>query len=103
MNPQASGAISTPRDDDDWTRINPHDGTLLPYNVMAYKARSGKIQLKPSLDLVQELDDEGCGFCLACGSTSTPAEPDAGGYTCDVCAEPKVYGAAELALRGLVF
>lgn len=68
-----------------------------------YKARSGKMQFKPSLDLLQQMDDEGQGFCLACGEIVDGVEPDAVRYECEGCGEKKVYGASELVLRGLVY
>ncbi len=48
------------------------------------------------------MDDDGEGFCLACGSTQR-AEPDARRYQCHACGAPKVYGAQELALMGLCY
>ena len=65
-----------------------------------YTARNGATQLKPSIEELQELDECGEGFCLACGNTQD-AEPDAVRYECEACGAAKVYGAAELALRGL--
>ena len=38
------------------------------------------------------------GFCTACGAEAFNVEPDACGYTCEACDEPKVYGAEELLL-----
>lgn len=38
------------------------------------------------------------GFCLACGYEQDGCEPDAMGYECEECGEPKVMGAAELAM-----
>jgi hypothetical protein len=40
------------------------------------------------------LDDP--GFCLACGAEAEGVEPDAEQYTCEICGEPAVYGAAEI-------
>lgn len=71
--------------------------------TMSYKAKSGKEQIKSSVQLLEELDEGGYGFCLACGDTETPAEPDAVRYECCACGEHKVYGAAELVLRGVCF
>ena len=68
-----------------------------------YTARSGKLQYKPSLGLLESLDLDGRGFCLSCGDTETAAEPDARRYNCECCGAPKVYGASELALMGLYF
>ena len=67
-----------------------------------YTTRDGKLQWKPSLAEVQQMDWDGEGFCLACGETQG-AEPDARRYRCECCGESKVYGAEELALMGLVY
>lgn len=42
--------------------------------------------------------NEYAGFCTACGEKAHGVEPDARGYTCESCGEPKVYGAEELLL-----
>lgn len=67
-----------------------------------YTAKSGKQQFKPSIEELHELENDGYGFCLACGDTQT-AEPDAEKYTCESCGEAKVYGVEELMLRGLYY
>lgn len=36
------------------------------------------------------------GFCVACGAEVDGVEPDADGYDCEACGEPKVYGAEEI-------
>jgi len=36
------------------------------------------------------------GFCIGCGAEVYGVEPDACKYTCEVCGQPKVYGAEEL-------
>ena len=36
------------------------------------------------------------GFCIACGADADGCEPDARGYECEECGEPRVYGAEEL-------
>ena len=41
------------------------------------------------------------GICLACGENAEGCEPDARGYTCEVCDEPQVYGVEEIMLQGL--
>ena len=87
----------------DFTRINPFDGTELPENQRAYRAKSGKIRIKASIDLLHQLDDDCEGFCINCGATGQSAEPDAERYTCDECGEAAVYGAGELIVRGLAF
>lgn len=68
-----------------------------------YKARSGAMQWKPSMALVKHMVKDQDGFCLACGNIQDGVEPDARKYTCECCGAPKVYGAEELALMGLVF
>lgn len=83
--------------------LSPYDGQPLPANQMAYKAKSGKMLIKPSIELAQELDGDGLGFCLNCGAQDQFAEPDMTKGTCDCCGEAKVYGASELILMGLVF
>jgi len=69
-----------------------------------YKTRSGHTQYKPSFAAVQSvIEGDGMqGFCLACGVQNGPVEPDARRYTCESCDAPKVYGAEELLLMGLV-
>jgi len=102
--PKPLTVLDLAKPDADWRTVNPHDGTELDGRYFrAYKAKSGRIQLMPSQELLEELEDDDCGFCLACGSYGTPAEPDAERYTCEYCGEAKVYGAAELAVRGLCF
>lgn len=39
---------------------------------------------------------ESPGLCVACGAEADQVEPDAEGYTCEYCDEPKVYGAEQL-------
>lgn len=87
----------------DFTYINPFDGEPLPANQRAYRAKSGKIRIKASIELLHELEDACEGFCINCGATGQSAEPDAVKYTCDECGEAAVYGAGELMLRGLAF
>ncbi len=68
-----------------------------------YKAKSGKTQWMPSIEEAQEMDNNQQGFCLACGYVQDGCEPDAARYACEACGEHKVYGAAEIALMGLVY
>ena len=51
----------------------------------------------PTLDevIAAVQDDDGSGFCLACGEQAWGVEPDARGYECENCGEHKVYGAEE--------
>ena len=67
-----------------------------------YTTKTGLTQLKPSVAEIEEMDQDGTGFCLACGNVQA-AEPDAVKYTCEECGKEKVYGAAELALMGLYY
>lgn len=39
---------------------------------------------------------ESPGICVACGKEAEQVEPDAEGYTCNYCDEPKVFGAEQL-------
>lgn len=70
---------------------------------MQYVARSGAKQWKPSIEYVMTLSENYEGFCLACGKTQPCVEPDARRYACESCNAPKVYGAEQLVLMGLVF
>lgn len=68
-----------------------------------YTARSGAQQWKPSIEFAMLLSENCEGFCLACGKTQSGVEPDARRYTCESCGAPKVYGAEQLVVMGLVF
>lgn len=78
------------------------NGALMGNEMREYKTRSGATQYAPSMDEVREMEDESTGWCLACGATGQPAEPDAVRYTCDECGKAKVFGCMELVLMGLV-
>lgn len=39
------------------------------------------------------------GFCVDCGHEQDGCEPDAREYSCEICGEKTVYGAAELLLE----
>ena len=67
-----------------------------------YKSKGGRNLFKPTIEEITEMDDNSEGFCLACAYVQDGCEPDASRYTCDCCGEKMVFGAAELALRGLV-
>ena len=71
--------------------------------AIQYKAKNGAMQWKPSIEEAEAMDADSQGFCLACGETQDGVEPDATKYTCECCGADKVYGAAELALMGLVY
>ena len=68
-----------------------------------YLTKSGKRQYKPSIKEVMLMEEENEGFCVACGETQSGVESDACRYKCEACGLPKVYGAGELALMGLVY
>ena len=68
-----------------------------------YKAKSGAMQFMPSMAEVESAMEDNGGFCLACGAEAHGVEPDARRYTCEACGAPKVYGAEELVLKGLVY
>ena len=72
-------------------------------NKQEYTTKSGCKQWRPVLSekQVYKADDEGIGFCLACGATRRQCEPDAARYTCEKCGAPKVYGISQLAIMGL--
>ena len=38
------------------------------------------------------------GFCIRCRADADGCEPDARGYTCELCGEKAVYGSDELAM-----
>lgn len=42
------------------------------------------------LELMEEMS--GVGYCAACGESQDSVEPDAQGYECNSCGEPKVVG-----------
>ena len=44
------------------------------------------------------MEDDNSGFCKACGADAYNVEPDARGYTCEVCDAKAVYGAEEFLL-----
>ena len=69
-----------------------------------YTTKIGKIQYMPvmSEEEAWESQDNGSGFCLACGGEASGVEPDARKYECESCGLPKVYGIPELFLMGLV-
>lgn len=43
-----------------------------------------------------ELEEDNFGLCLSCGADIYSCEPDAAGYVCPDCGEPKVYGIMHL-------
>jgi len=52
-----------------------------------------RITLDQILNAVQ---DDYIGICIACGNEQEGVEPDARKYECESCGERKVYGAEEL-------
>ena len=69
-----------------------------------YRTKTGVTQYRPTFEEVQEAieGDNSTGFCLACGEEAGGVEPDARRYICEACGAPKVYGAEELVMMGLV-
>jgi tRNA(Ile2) C34 agmatinyltransferase TiaS len=60
------------------------------------------IRYYATLEEVEQADEAQEGICRACGEHSSGVEPDAEGYKCENCGEPRVYGAGEFLLRGWV-
>lgn len=54
------------------------------------------------LEEIEAADEENAGFCLACGAYHGCVEIDARNYECEKCGRHTVFGAGEIALRGLV-
>lgn len=50
----------------------------------------------------QELAQDQCGLCTACGEIADCVEPDAERYTCEACEKPSVYGVEQLLLMGRI-
>lgn len=63
--------------------------------------KAKKPECKVPLDRIMEAceADDNMGFCMACGEEAHGVEPDAAGYPCECCGEPRVYGAEELLIR----
>jgi len=55
-----------------------------------------------TLEQIKVADEQGGGFCLACGEPADCVEPDATNYYCEVCNETQVFGAQELVMMGRV-
>ena len=66
------------------------------------KSKAGTPLFIPSLSEIQDAIENMQGFCIACGSKADRIEPDARKYTCEACGKPRVYGAEELVIMGLV-
>lgn len=71
--------------------------------MQVYIARNGDRNYKPSVEQLENMDNNLEGFCLGCGEVQPGVEPDARKYVCDCCGKAKVYGAAELAIMGLYY
>lgn len=64
---------------------------------------TGKIVPKRfTMSEIEQADSDYAGYCLACGAYRESCEPDARKYECVECGLHLVYGAAEIALMGLV-
>jgi hypothetical protein len=59
---------------------------------------AAKVKLDMDVVMAAAEEDDGTGFCIACGAEAYGVEPDARKYECDECGENKVYGAMELLL-----
>jgi Zn finger protein HypA/HybF involved in hydrogenase expression len=72
--------------------------------MIPYHNRAGERLFKPEFGVdVDEFDiEDNVGWCLTCGETVDNVEPDARGYTCEVCSKPRIYGLTELILMNLV-
>lgn len=68
-----------------------------------YKARSGAMLWRPSIELVMAMRATDEGFCLACGEVVDAIEPDARKVECPCCGAAKVYGTEELVLMDLTY
>lgn len=64
-----------------------------------YTTNTGAKQFKPSLNWIQDADNE--GFCLACGNTQSGIGPYAHKCKCKSCGALKVYGSAQLLVMNL--
>lgn len=70
---------------------------------LEYRNHAGEIQYKVPAEMLNELEYDNAGWCLACAEVQYGVEPDAVKYECESCGKRKVYGVAELALMGLVY
>ncbi len=48
----------------------------------------------------EAMQDNGIGFCRACGASDSGVEPDAERYRCEFCGAVEVYGAEQLLIMG---
>ena len=64
------------------------------------KAKLPIVRPNPAAVLTMLEDDDNAGFCLGCGAEAYGVEPDARGYVCESCGQPRVYGAEELLIMG---
>jgi Zn finger protein HypA/HybF involved in hydrogenase expression len=65
-------------------------------------SKAGTPLFLPSLAEIEAAMENQEGFCIACGEPADGVEPDAHKYTCEACGKPRVYGAEQLVLMGLV-
>ncbi len=70
--------------------------------AIKYNAAGKIIGHKFTIRQLERADQEGNGFCRACGAEAYGVEPDARRYECETCGKNQVYGAGELAIMGLV-
>jgi MinD superfamily P-loop ATPase len=55
-----------------------------------------------TIETYQELSEDYCGLCDACGSVQGRVEPDATNYACEACGACEVHGADEYLINGNV-
>lgn len=71
-----------------------------------YTNRAGLTRFKPVMTLAamerRMFGLSNDGWCLACGSTTGPLEPDARKAPCECCGESSAYGFEELMMMGLI-
>lgn len=60
------------------------------------------MQIRLTLEEVEQAIEDGIGFCLTCGEPRDCCEPDAHKYECDECGAQAVYGTEELLLMGKI-
>jgi hypothetical protein len=77
---------------------------ITPIQARAHLRRRHFARMHPSITAERVADAverelvslDNPGFCLACGAETEGVEPDAEQYTCEICGETAVYGAAEI-------
>lgn len=72
--------------------------------TIAFKTETGKARCKFELseNEFNVWNEDGIGFCIACGTRSDTCETSAAGYTCESCGQGAVCGLEVLAMRGYI-